>query len=70
MNRVIARTILVCTFAAPASASAQIPTTGRTQLPDASLGSRFTFYDVYAVIVYLIDAQGHFTRLEDGDTFQ
>ena len=40
------------------------------QLPDASLGSRFTFNDVYAVIVYLIDAQGHFTRLEDGDTFQ
>src|SRR6185312_7831137 len=36
MNRVLARTILVCTFAAPASASAQIPTTGRTQLPDAS----------------------------------
>jgi len=41
-----------------------------TQLPDVPLGSRFSFTDVYAVIVYLIDAQGHFTRLEDGDTFQ
>jgi hypothetical protein len=39
-------------------------------LPDVPLGSRFLFTDVYAVIVYLIDAQGHFLRLEDPDTFQ
>jgi hypothetical protein len=41
-----------------------------TALPDATLGGRILFTDVYAAIVYLIDAQGHFTRLEDPNTFE
>lgn len=41
-----------------------------TALPDAALGGRILFTDVYAAIVYLIDAQGHFTRLEDPNTFE
>ncbi|MEO8295185.1 MAG: hypothetical protein ABI613_06685 [Gemmatimonadota bacterium] len=39
-------------------------------LPDLVLGSRFQYYDIYAVIVFLIDANGNFTRLEDTDVFQ
>ena len=41
-----------------------------TSVPDAPLGGRILFTDVYAAIVYLIDAQGHFTRLEDARTFE
>lgn len=41
-----------------------------TSLPDVALGERFLFTDVYAAIVYLIDARGRFTRLIDANTFQ
>ncbi len=41
-----------------------------TSLPDVTLGGRILFTDVYAAIVYLIDAKGHFTRVEDADTFE
>jgi hypothetical protein len=37
---------------------------------DLPLGSRIQYGDVYAVIVYLIDAAGHFTRLEDSDVLR
>jgi len=40
------------------------------QIPDLTLGSRIQYGDVYAVILYLIDAAGHVTRLEDGDPFR
>jgi len=33
------------------------------------LGSRIQYGDVYAVTVYLIDARGNMTRMEDGDLF-
>ncbi|MGH7702745.1 MAG: hypothetical protein ACREMO_06600 [Gemmatimonadales bacterium] len=36
-----------------------------TNLPDIPLGSLFQYYDVRAVIVYLIDARGNFVRIED-----
>ncbi len=39
-------------------------------IPDLPLGSRIQYGDVYAVIVYLIDAAGHVTRVEDGDVFR
>lgn len=39
-------------------------------LPDVPLGSgRIGVGDVLAVIVYLVDGRGHFTRLEDADLF-
>ena len=39
-------------------------------VPDVPLGSgRLTYDSFYAVIVYLLDAQGNFTRLEDADLF-
>lgn len=38
-------------------------------LPDLPLGGRIQYGDAYAVIVYLIDAAGNVTRLEDGDLF-
>jgi hypothetical protein len=41
-----------------------------TAIPDVPLGGRIQYYDVYAVIVYLVDAQGNFTRLEDSNVFQ
>lgn len=41
-----------------------------TGIPDVPLGGRIQYYDVYAVIVYLVDAQGNFTRVEDADVFQ
>ena len=41
-----------------------------TAVPDAALGGHILFTNVYASIVYLIDAQGHFTRLEDANTFE
>lgn len=41
-----------------------------TAVPDAALGGRILFTDVYAAVLYLIDARGHFTRLEDADTFE
>ena len=40
-----------------------------TAVPDLPLGSRIQYGDVYAVIVYLIDAKGNVTRMEDGDLF-
>jgi hypothetical protein len=36
-----------------------------TSIPDVPLGTRVRWDDVYAVIVYLIDRAGNFTRLED-----
>ena len=39
-------------------------------IPDLPLGSRIQYGDVYAVIIYLIDAAGHVTRLEDADLFR
>jgi len=39
-------------------------------VPELPLGARIQYGDVYAVIVYLIDAAGHFTRLEDVDLFR
>lgn len=41
-----------------------------TQIPDLPLGSRIHYGDVYAVIVYLIDAAGNFARIEDADVFR
>jgi len=39
-------------------------------VPDVPLGNgRLTYDALYAVIVYLLDAQGNFTRLEDADLF-
>ena len=38
-------------------------------IPDLPLGSRIQYGDVYAVTVYLIDARGNMTRMEDGDLF-
>ena len=40
------------------------------QLPDVALGGgNLTFDNYFAVIVYLFDARGNFTRLEDADLF-
>lgn len=39
-------------------------------VPDLPLGSRFQYGDVSAIIVYLIDWAGNFTRLEDADVFR
>lgn len=40
-------------------------------IPDVPLGSgRLTYDAFYAVIVYLLDAQGNFTRLVDNDLFR
>lgn len=39
-------------------------------IPDLPLGGRILFSDVYAQNVYLIDRQGRFTRLVDGDPFR
>lgn len=39
-------------------------------LPDLPLNSRIQYGDVLSVIVYLVDAAGNFTRLEDGDVFR
>jgi hypothetical protein len=41
-----------------------------TAVPDLPLGSRIQYYDVYSLIVYLIDSQGNFTRLMDTDVFR
>ena len=41
-----------------------------TVIPDLPLGGRVQYGDVYAVIVYLIDAAGNFTRLEDADVLR
>src|SRR5262249_54758049 len=39
-------------------------------VPDVPLGSgRLPYDSYYAVIVYLLDAQGNFTRIEDADLF-
>jgi len=41
------------------------------QVPDVAIGTgRLTYDNFYAVILYLFDAQGNFTRLEDADLFQ
>lgn len=40
------------------------------RVPDLPLDGRIQYGDVHAVIVYLIDAAGHVTRLEDGDVFR
>ena len=39
-------------------------------VPELPLGARIQYGDVYAVIIYLIDAAGHVTRLEDVDLFR
>ena len=39
-------------------------------LPDLPLTSRIQYGDVLAIIVYLVDAAGNFTRLEDSDVFR
>lgn len=39
-------------------------------VPDLSLVPPYTWDQFYAVIVYLIDAEGNFTRLEDDDLFR
>lgn len=41
-----------------------------TGVPDLPLGSRIQYYDIYSLIVYLIDDRGNFTRLEDTDVFR
>lgn len=41
-----------------------------TVLPAIPLGGRIRWDDVYAVIVYLVDQRGNFTRLEDADLFR
>ncbi len=40
-----------------------------TTIPDLPLGGRILYTDVYAVMVYLFDRQGHFRRYVDEDTF-
>ena len=41
-----------------------------SEIPDLLLGTGVLTYDnIYAVIVYIFDAQGNFTRLEDTDLF-
>ncbi len=41
------------------------------QVPDLLIGKApFTYDNFYAMILYLFDAQGNFTRLEDADLFQ
>lgn len=40
-----------------------------TTVPDLPLTGRVLYTDVYGIIVYLVDARGHFTRVEDDDTF-
>ena len=41
------------------------------QLPVVPLGNgRPEYYDYYGVIVYLFNANGNFTRLEDNDLFR
>jgi len=37
--------------------------------PEIALSSTVTYDKIFAVIVYLLDAQGNFTRLEDNDLF-
>jgi len=39
-------------------------------IPDLPLGARIQYGDVYSIIVYLLDAAGNFTRLEDHDVFR
>lgn len=39
-------------------------------IPDLPLGSRIQYGDVYAVIIYLVDAAGNVTRLEDVDVLR
>ena len=39
-------------------------------VPDLPLGSRLQYYDIYSLIVYLVDGRGNFTRLEDRDVFR
>jgi hypothetical protein len=39
-------------------------------LPDLPLTSRIQYGDVLAIIVYLVDGAGNFTRLEDSDVFR
>jgi hypothetical protein len=40
-------------------------------VPDVPLGNgRLTYDSFYAIIVYLLDAQGNFTRIEDADLFR
>jgi hypothetical protein len=41
-----------------------------TSIPDLPLGDRITFGQVLSVIVYAVDAEGNFTRVEDANTFQ
>jgi hypothetical protein len=41
-----------------------------TAVPDLPLGSRIQYYDIYSLIVYLVDGRGNFTRLEDTDVFR
>jgi hypothetical protein len=41
-----------------------------TVVPDAPLAPRFTFGDVLSVIVYLVDRNGNFTRVEDAKLLQ
>ena len=40
------------------------------QVPDLPLGNGIAYTDVYGIILYVVDARGNFTRLEDMDTFQ
>ncbi len=39
-------------------------------IPDLPLGGRITYGQVLSVIVYALDAEGNFTRVEDANTFQ
>ncbi len=41
-----------------------------TQVPDLPLGNSIAYTDVYGIILYVVDARGNFTRIEDMDTFQ
>jgi hypothetical protein len=41
-----------------------------SSVPDVSLAAPFTYDKYQAVIVYLLDAQGNVTRLEDDDLFR
>lgn len=38
-----------------------------TTIPDLTFTTTLMYYDVYAVIVYLLDAAGNIRRVEDGD---
>lgn len=62
------------TFGQPDGAEEVIPYNVQgylgTEIPIVPLGDRILYTDVYASIIYLVDAEGHFTRLEDSDTFK